>query len=293
METSTTTKAIMSAMVLASAEMPKIPFNKVNPYFNSKYADLAQVIEVTKPILAKYGLAIIQSNLSHYTVNTNYVGVSTTLIHESGEFITDNVLLPLPESNLNDTKQKQINYAQVAGQYNTYLRRYGWVSMCGVIAEDDDDGNSAGGNNQNQYRSGNQKQVPPPTSPKVTKPKIVEQIPFTDDDPDYTYAEEVDDEEVAMIVARINQSAFSKRPATEKQINLVGMLLHQAIPDEETYAEVIKTIGGQYSVKQLEPPLITAIIDWLKPYNEGGKYLINAQTLQELNKIILYVSSIM
>lgn len=58
--------------------------------------------------------------------------VVTKLIHSSGEWLSSELALPMP---------KGAN-AQAIGSLNTYGRRYGLASICG-IAQTDDDGNAA------------------------------------------------------------------------------------------------------------------------------------------------------
>jgi hypothetical protein len=110
--------------------MPKIPMNATNPFLKNRYADLGSVIEASRPILAKHGLAICQMP----TRGESLVGVSTRLIHTSGEWLEDMILLPLVE-------EKGLKLGQVAGSIITYLRRYAWSAVLGLYADEDTDGN--------------------------------------------------------------------------------------------------------------------------------------------------------
>lgn len=103
----------------------------VNPFFNSKYAPLETVLNTVKPVLAKYGLSVIQAP----STEDNNIVVTTILLHESGEFI---------ESNPIKLKMDKIT-AQGAGSSITYARRYALSSILGIASEDDDDGNIAEG----------------------------------------------------------------------------------------------------------------------------------------------------
>ena len=60
--------------------------------------------------------------------------VSTTLAHDSGEWIRETVAVPRPVK------------AQELGSLVTYLRRYQKSAMLDVVADDDDDANAADGN---------------------------------------------------------------------------------------------------------------------------------------------------
>ena len=104
--------------------------NAKNPFFKSSYADLAEVINISKPTLAKFGLSIIQMP---YAMN-GHVGVETMIIHKTGEYISSRLNMPLGAK----------KDAQAVGSAITYARRYSLAAMAG-IAQEDDDGNNASG----------------------------------------------------------------------------------------------------------------------------------------------------
>jgi hypothetical protein len=105
-----------------------------NPFFKSKYADLAGVIEATSDALSKNGLAVIQSP----RLGLNRIAVTTLLAHSSGQWLRDDLELPMSKFD-----------AQGAGSAITYARRYAYQAIVGVAAEDDD-GNSASGKFEKQ-----------------------------------------------------------------------------------------------------------------------------------------------
>lgn len=121
---------LASALSKAQAEMPAVPMNAVNPFLKNKYADLAEMIKVASPILAKNGLSISQQPVSV----EGQIGVTTTLLHASGQWIEDTISLPL-----GDEKGKSL--AQVAGSIITYLRRYSYGAIVGLATDEDTDGN--------------------------------------------------------------------------------------------------------------------------------------------------------
>jgi hypothetical protein len=129
MNKSATTQAIFPALTKAQAEMPAVKMNSVNPFLKNKYADLGAVIETSRPILAKYELAIIQTPVSE----ADKIGVTTLLIHSSGEWLEDTIFI-----NSNDSKG--LSSAQVAGVAISYLRRYSWASILGLYSDEDTDG---------------------------------------------------------------------------------------------------------------------------------------------------------
>jgi hypothetical protein len=132
MQTSEITDAISSAIAMAQAEMNPAPKDSMNPHFKSRYADLASCKEAAKPALAKHGLAVIQ------TIKTDFdqqaVGVVTRMTHKSGQWYED----------VTWCKPRDLG-PQSVGAAATYLRRYGFSAITGLVSEEDDDGNNAQG----------------------------------------------------------------------------------------------------------------------------------------------------
>lgn len=111
-------------------EEVKQPFkDKTNPFFNSKYVPLENIVEVITQTAPKHGLSFMQ-----YPVNNeNKVGIKTVIMHKSGEFIETEPIFALP------AKQD----AQATGSTITYLKRYSLAAVFGITSDVDDDGNAA------------------------------------------------------------------------------------------------------------------------------------------------------
>lgn len=120
------------ALSKAQAEMPVVRMNAQNPFLKNKYADLGAVIETSRPILAKHELAVTQFPTS----DGEKIGVTTCLVHSSGEWIEDTIYI-------NSTDAKGLSVAQSAGVVISYLRRYAWASVLGLYADEDTDGHEA------------------------------------------------------------------------------------------------------------------------------------------------------
>jgi hypothetical protein len=114
------------ALVAAIGELANVPKTASNPYFKSKYAPLDAIVEATRPVLLKHGLAITQSPL----FMEGMAGVETTIIHKGGHSTTTTLLLPLKDQS-----------PQGVGGAITYARRYALAAVCGIASEDDLDGN--------------------------------------------------------------------------------------------------------------------------------------------------------
>lgn len=122
-------KNLISALVAFQGALVPPKKDTDNPYFKSKYADLAGVWESCRPLMLANGLALVQSP----STNGNIVTVTGTLYHTSGESIT---------SVLSGTAKD--NTPQAIGSAITYFRRYQMCAVLGVAAEDDDGAAASG-----------------------------------------------------------------------------------------------------------------------------------------------------
>jgi hypothetical protein len=128
MPQSETIGKLAQAIAQAQAELKPVKREAKNPFFNSKYADLASIWEALKPFHA-HGIAISQIP---FDAGEGMIGIETQLSHESGEWIAGKLALPVSKED-----------AQGVGSAITYARRYALGCMTGVVTEDDDDGNHA------------------------------------------------------------------------------------------------------------------------------------------------------
>lgn len=117
---------LAAALAKAQASMRNAPKNAQNPHLKNRYADLASVRDTVIGPLTTNGIAVVQTFEAHASVL-----VHTTLIHLSGQWISSEISMPLPDSG------KQ-NPAQVMGSVISYLRRYSLSAICGISADDDD-----------------------------------------------------------------------------------------------------------------------------------------------------------
>lgn len=138
---STTPRLPKLALALAKAQgqMANAAKDTKNPFFNSKYADLASVWDACRKPLSDNELCVVQLPVG---ADAQHVAIETQLHHSSGESITSVVIVPITATG-KDGKPVAVN-AQHVGSAMTYARRYGLSAMVG-IAPEDDDGNSASG----------------------------------------------------------------------------------------------------------------------------------------------------
>lgn len=120
---------ISAALVAFSGEIKSIEKDGTNPHFKSSYTTLDHMIDVTKPILHKHGLNVMQ----FLGGDGERITCKTMIIHESGEWIESDPF----------TVKAQRTDPQGAGSASTYSRRYSYSATLSLSLGDDDDGNAA------------------------------------------------------------------------------------------------------------------------------------------------------
>lgn len=131
---------LAGALAAAQGEMDNAQKDSKNPYFNSKYADLASVRAACFPALSKHGLAVLQP----VKTEGSKVTVTTVLAHKSGQWLSSEVTAVAYEQQKGKTESTPSDKSQPIGACITYLRRYALASMVGV-APSEDDGETAMG----------------------------------------------------------------------------------------------------------------------------------------------------
>jgi len=102
---------------------------------NGSYADLGQSLLIARPLLSKYGLALIQHPGK---ASPGKVLIESLLIHsESGEW----VLMEYEMNDLSEGEKRNVNAAQATGLVITYARRYALTTLMLVSAQEDTDAN--------------------------------------------------------------------------------------------------------------------------------------------------------
>lgn len=112
------------ALLLAQIAIDKVAKEADNPYFKSKYADVGAVIGAIKGPLNDQGITFLQFGAP---APEGHLGLTTLLLHESGEYLAGTLTMPLAKAD-----------PQGLGSAITYARRYSLQAVLGLIAEDDD-----------------------------------------------------------------------------------------------------------------------------------------------------------
>jgi len=132
MNKSESIKNLAMALKKAQSEMGAVEFDATNPFLKNRYASLGAVIGASKDALTRNGLSVSQPAIS----DEHGVGITTILMHDSGEWLETTITLPLGE-------EKGKSQAQVAGSIISYLRRYSLASLLNLYSDEDNDGNEA------------------------------------------------------------------------------------------------------------------------------------------------------
>lgn len=147
---------IALALSKAQGQMKNALKASSNPFFKSKYADLAEVINTIRECLSDNEISYVQlPSYSNELIGTPIVSVETMLMHSSGEFISSSISCPVIK-----------NDAQGIGLAISYCRRYSLSAIVG-LAQEDDDGNYCS-NNDNEYKAKSKKQEPYKNADKNT-----------------------------------------------------------------------------------------------------------------------------
>lgn len=157
MKKSDSINELSSALCKSQLSYNKLIKEATNPFFKSRYADLAACIESVREPLAANGLSVIQT--TDVINETGVIVVETVLMHTSGQWISGRY--PLTPSKERDP--------QSMGSALTYARRYALTAMLGIASEDDD-GETASGKTTQPVKPQDTRYEKPTTEPTYNNP---------------------------------------------------------------------------------------------------------------------------
>lgn len=123
-------KELAGALCKFQSQLKPVKRDAENPFFKSRYADLAGIWEAIREPLSKNGLSVVQGT----KVVDQAATIETTVLHISGEWISGELPVFV----------KDYSSPQSLGSGITYARRYALAAILGISTEDDD-GESAEG----------------------------------------------------------------------------------------------------------------------------------------------------
>lgn len=137
---------LAKALATAQGKMKAAAFNKTNPHFKNKYADLTAVIDAARAPLSESGLAWSQTP----EMQDGAFCLVTRLMHSSGQWIAGQYPLPAQAT------------PQQLGSALTYAKRYSLAAIIGISSDEDDD--AEGARKEDQVA-----QMPKRENPHVTR----------------------------------------------------------------------------------------------------------------------------
>jgi hypothetical protein len=141
MNKSETIGNLATALSLLQGEIQDVYKDKKG--YGYMYADLSSVLDVSRPLCLKHGLAVSQvcwNPPSAIGVDVESIGVETILMHNSGEWISSTMYMKI-EIPIGKSGKPSMSAAQAAGSVITYARRYALAAILGIAQTDDDASN--------------------------------------------------------------------------------------------------------------------------------------------------------
>ena len=163
MKTSESTAKLDEALAKAQGEFTNPEKNrtvvvqtKAGGSYSFEYATFDAIIDMARPILAKHGISVSQFPSVTLSGDETIATVATRIAH-CGEWMVNEVSGPCEGRDM-----------QKLGSAFTYLERYSYSAMLGIVSEYDDDGAAACG-----HQSTPTVKAPKPTCPKCGKNTFV------------------------------------------------------------------------------------------------------------------------
>jgi len=115
---------LFAALSKAQAQMRVAREDSNNPFHKSSYADLKSVVDASRPALCANGLAV----LFRMGYQDGVYGLFARLAHISGQWLESFAPIRPAKDDI-----------QSLGAYITYLKRYTYGALVGVVTGDEDD----------------------------------------------------------------------------------------------------------------------------------------------------------
>ena len=176
--------ALSKALAAAQGQMKAAAYNRQNPHFKNKYADLAAVWEAIREPLSKNGLSITQTMERVLVGDANHTDLFLrTVLHHGNQWIDS--YYPLPSG----AKPQEF------GSALTYARRYSLSAIVGIASDEDDDANEA-----------NKAEVAP------RKPEVAKPVPLTEAEKEDIkfYTKELDSERLQKFLVWLNVKSIDQ-----------------------------------------------------------------------------------
>lgn len=242
-ETSPDIAELSKSLAAAQAKVKGAAKDSENPFFRSKYADLASIWDACRDALSTNGISVVQSPSTTfsgepeiYTAKSKSgedrsgvkvattVSVVTRLCHASGQWMQGTTAAMLPAAD-----------PQAVGSAITYLRRYALAAMVGVAPEDDDgEATSRAVPQTSGVRTNRQGEITLPGKPESWDGfggKPLTEVPTEVLGKVRSWLKKKDEEKNASLIEAIDNVTESRRAAAEETFDDVPAALRDT-PDD-------------------------------------------------------------
>jgi hypothetical protein len=180
MPAKTNNEPMASVLAKAQMELPKAVKSAENPFFNSRYAGLDEVIEACRNVLNKHGIGITQTVEYTPEVTKTPEGGGDMQYFPQQVFLVTTLLYQ--DQSIRSVMPLEYKKAdmQSLGSAISYARRYSLQSICCLATDEpDDDANKAvgdvemnkkGGNKRSNYRKAKPEVPAATTADEFLKP---------------------------------------------------------------------------------------------------------------------------
>ena len=277
-------KEFATAFCAFQSEVSNPKTTEENPFFNSKYSDLANVLRTIKEPLVKNGLSILQGA----TTEERMVGASnaiqaivcieTILLHLSGQYAR--YTLRIVADRFAQGKPVPLT-AQGIGSAITYGRRYAVNAILGVAQEDDDGNESAGHTDRGRPAKPQEQQRPQPKNeplPALSGEQVIAAFEAFSKDPKA-------DKAAVIAYLKKRNDLIGKLPDDQK---LAIRTAYDILIKKLESAGETKPPSGETKPKADETPEENKSGDWaasMKITNEAIMLISSAKTVEEVQAI--------
>lgn len=116
---------LAAALAKAQGQLEGAKKSSSNPFFKSKYADLAECWNTCRKALTANEISVIQ--MPEEITENGRLNITTMIAHSSGQYISSTLTMTVTKLD-----------PQAIGSAITYGRRYALAAMVGLAQEDDD-----------------------------------------------------------------------------------------------------------------------------------------------------------
>lgn len=239
---------LAAALSKTQAALTRARESATNPFLKNSYADLGDVWDAAREPMTANGLSVAQFPTSA----SDAIGLTTVLMHASGQWIEDTVYLPLSD-------ERGKSQAQVAGSIISYLRRYGLSAVLGIVTGEDDDGNAGSDPRQPRHKPKPTQDKRGNASPQSQAKRAAKRPAANGVDP--AGARTAAETKAALIAAAMDGSA---EPASDKQLKYVRSSVSSLVESDADKAKLLLFhIYGVDSSSDLTGGQASALIDWI------------------------------